>query len=125
IRLERVEPQETGGYLYPTVAEAKAGADGRWVLKEAPAGWARVVVEADGFVPRIAGHGRFDEQPRWHPYDSSLTRPAVVSGRVTDEAGTPLADVEVSLGNVAPASGGRYESPVDYAARTDAEGRFR
>jgi Carboxypeptidase regulatory-like domain len=46
-------------------------------------------------------------------------------GRVTDEAGTPLADVEVSLGNVEPASGGRYESPVEYTARTDAEGRFR
>ena len=51
MRLQRVEPQQKGGYLYPAVAEAKADAQGRWVLKKAPAGWVRVVVEADGFVP--------------------------------------------------------------------------
>ena len=63
MRLQRVEPQQKGGYLYPVVAEAKADAQGRWVLKKAPAGWVRVVVEADGFVPRVAGYARFDEQP--------------------------------------------------------------
>ncbi len=106
IRLQRVEPQEKGGYRYPDVAEAMADAQGHWVLKHAPAGWIRVVVEAEGFVSRVAGYAQFDDQPRWHPFDSSLARPAVVSGRVTDEAGKPLADVELSLGNVRPQSGG-------------------
>ena len=29
------------------------------------------------------------------------------------------------LDNVQPASGGRYESPLEYTFKTDAEGRFR
>ena len=125
IRLQRVEPRETGGYLYPVVAEAKADAQGHWVLKHAPAGWVRVVAEAEGFVPKVAGYARFDDQPRWQSYACGLARPATVSGRVTDEAGQPLEGVDVSLGNVQPASGGRYESPVESKARTDADGRFR
>ena len=125
MRLQRVEPQEKGGYLYPVVAEAKADAQGHWVLKKAPAGWVRVVVEADGFVPRVAGYARFDDQPRWQSYDCGLARPAPVSGRVTDDAGKPLADVDVRLDNVQPESGGRYESPLEYTFKTDAEGRFR
>ena len=58
MRLQRVEPQEKGGYRYPVVAEAKADAQGHWVLKKAPAGWVRVVIEADGFVPRVAGYAQ-------------------------------------------------------------------
>jgi hypothetical protein len=125
IRLQRVEPQEKGGYLYPVAAETKTDAQGHWVLKKAPTGWVRVVVEADGFVPRVAGYARFDEQPRWQSYDCGLSRSAPVSGRVTDEAGNPLADAEVRLQDVVPESGGRYESPLEYKFKTDADGRFR
>ncbi len=32
--------------------------------KKAPAGWYRVVVEADGFVPRVASYARFDPEVR-------------------------------------------------------------
>jgi hypothetical protein len=125
-RLQRVEPEPAGGYRYPIAAEAKAGADGRWVLTHAPAGWLRVVVEAEGFVPRVAGYARFDEEPRWHSYDCALARPGPVSGRVTDESGKPLPEVDVRLDNVEAASGaGRYETPDGYATRTDAEGRFQ
>ena len=49
------------------VAETKADAKGHWVLRKAPAGWVRVVVEAQGFVPRVAGYARFDEQPHVNP----------------------------------------------------------
>ena len=125
MRLQRVEPREKGGYLYPVIAEAKADAQGHWVLKRAPAGWVRVVVEADGFVPKVAGHARIDEQPRWQSYDCSLARPAAVSGRVTDEAGKPLEGVDVRLGNVQPPSGGRYDSPLEYTFKSDPEGRFQ
>ncbi len=125
MRLQRVEPREKGGYLYPVIAEAKADAQGHWVLKRAPAGWVRVVVEADGFVPKVAGHARIDEQPRWQSYDCGLARPAAVSGRVTDEAGKPLEGVDVRLGNVRPPSGGRYDSPLEYTFKSDPEGRFQ
>ena len=125
MRLQRVEPQQKGGYLYPAVAETKSDAQGRWVLKNAPVGWMRVVVEADGFVPRVAGYAQFDAQPRWQSYDCGLSRSAPVSGRIIDEDGKPLADVVVRLDNVQPESGGRYESPLEYTSKTDAEGRFR
>jgi hypothetical protein len=129
ITLQRVEPQQEGGYLYPVVIAVKAGAQGHWVLTKAPAGWFRVVVAADGFVPRVAGYARFDDQPRWHSYDCGLARPATVSGRVTDDADRPLEGVEVRLDNVQPESApggrGRYESPLEYTFTTDAEGRFR
>ena len=94
-----------------SAARAVADAQGRWVLKKAPAGWHRVVVEADGFVPRIVGYAQFDDQPRWASYDCGLSRPAPVSGRVTDDSGRPLADVEVRIEDVASERGGRYESP--------------
>jgi hypothetical protein len=124
-RLERVEPQAKGGYRYPAAAQAKASAAGHWVLKKVPAGWVRIVVEATGFVPRVAGYLQLDDQPRWRRFDCGLSRSAPVSGAVTDEAENPLADVAVRLQDVAPASGGRYESPLEYSARTDAQGRFR
>ena len=125
IRLQRVEPQPTGGYLYPTLAEAKTDALGRWVLRKVPEGWLRVVVEADDFASRVAGHARFDGQPRWQSYDSGLARAASVSGRVTDEAGKPLPDVDVRLGNVQSEAGGHYDVPQGYTFKTNAEGRFR
>jgi hypothetical protein len=65
MRLQRVEPQKKGGYLYPAVAESKADAQGRWVLKKAPPGWVRIVVEAEGYVPRVAGYAILNEEPRW------------------------------------------------------------
>ncbi len=122
--LQRVEPRKTGGYRYPIVAETKADAQGHWVLKKTPAGWFRVVIQAEGYVPRVAGYARFDEQPRWQSYECDLSRSASVSGRVVDEAGNPLPGVSVRLDNVQPESGGRYESAVDNAITTDEEGRF-
>lgn len=125
IRLERVEPQSKGGYRYTTVAEAATDAPGRWVLKKAPAGWYRVVVAADGYVPRVASYARLDDQPSWHSYPCGLTHSAAVSGQVTDEMGKPLADVEVRLTNVAADGDERYLSPDKYVVKTDADGRFR
>ena len=114
MRLERLA-YENEERRYPVVAEAVADADGRWVLKHVPSGrlspneglaWYRVVVAAEGFVPRVAGHGRFDEQPQWRSFDTGLARPGPVSGQVTDETGNPLAGVEVQFENVQAKSGG-------------------
>lgn len=124
VRLERVDPQPKGGYRHPKVAEVVADAGGHWVLKKAPEGWLRVVIEAEGYVPRVAGYAKFDGQPRWQAYDSGLARTALVTGRVTDDAGKPLADVEVRFGDVTTA-GGRYESPLDSSVKTGKDGAFR
>ena len=124
MRLERIEPQKRG-YLYTIAGESKADAKGRWVLKNVPAGWYRVVVAADGFVPRVAGHERFDGQPQWKSFDTGLASSTVVAGRVIDESGKPLADVDVRLDDVEPQAGGVYESPHEYKFKTTAEGGFR
>jgi hypothetical protein len=124
VRLERIEPQEKGGYRYDVAARAVADAQGRWVLKKAPAGWHRLVVEADGFVARVAGYTRSDDHPEWGSHDCGLLRPAPVSGRITDDSGSPLADVEVRIQDVASDVGGRYESPDGYSCRTGTDGRF-
>jgi protocatechuate 3,4-dioxygenase beta subunit len=124
MRLERIEPQANGGYRYDAAARADSDARGRWVLKKAPAGWHRLVVEAEGHVPRVAGYVRFDDQPRWASYDCGLSRPAPVEGRVIDDSGQPLADVEVQIRNAEPGASGRYESPEEPSCRTDADGRF-
>jgi hypothetical protein len=123
--LERIEAQPKGGYRYPMVAEAVADAQGRWVLKKAPAGRYRIVIAADGFVTRLAGYGQYDDQPRWHAYESGLARPGPVTGQITDDAGEPLADVDVRIQDVVAGSGERYETPDGYTVKTGKDGRFR
>lgn len=125
MRLERIEPQSKGGYRYSTAASVSADAGGRWVLKKAPSGWFRIVIEADGYVPRVIGYLRTDDQPRWELYESGLARPATVAGRLSDDAGAPLADAEVRFQNVTTSSGARYESAVPTILKTGADGRFR
>jgi hypothetical protein len=125
VRLQRIEPRMKGGYDDTVMGEAVADVQGRWVLKKMPPGWHRLVIEADGFVPRVVSHARFDDQPRWQSYDCGLSRPAPVSGRIIDQASRPLADVEVRFRDVVSDAGGRYESPRESTVRTGADGRFR
>jgi hypothetical protein len=125
MRLQRIEPQKTGGYRYPVAAETVADALGHWILKKAPSGGYRVVIEAPGYVPRVVGYPQFDDQPKWQSYECALARSASVSGRITDQAGKPLADVDVQFMHVVTDDGGRYESSDEYTCKTDADGRFR
>jgi hypothetical protein len=94
-------------------------------LKNAAAGWHRVVIEADGFVSRVVGYAQIDDQPQWQAYDGGLARAASVAGRITDEAGQALADVEVQIQDVTASPAGRYESPLGYSFKTGSDGRFR
>lgn len=124
IRLERIEPQHNGGYQYPAVAKTTADDQGHWILKNVPGGSFRIVADANGYVPRVVGYGRSDEQPSWKSYSSGLAKPASVAGRVTDNEGKPLADVLVRLQDVVVSEGGVYDGPDEYKYKTDADGRF-
>lgn len=110
LRLELVEPQKAGGYKYSVVKEVASDKNGRWVVKNAPEGWLRLVAVADGYVSRVIGYEKFDGEPRWASYDCGLLCPAPVTGRVVDAEGKPLAGVEVQFGDVATKQIGRYES---------------
>jgi hypothetical protein len=125
LRLERVSPRATGGYDYPTVAEAKAAASGRSVLKNVPPGWYRLIANADGYVSRVIGYLQPDDQPGWSSHESGLARTGLVQGQVLDDEGKPLAGVDVRLDNIVTAGGGRYELAEEPTFKTDTEGRFR
>lgn len=125
MRLERVESQAKGGYRYTLVDLKVTDQQGHWVLKNAPAGWFRLVINAEGYVPRIAGYTKQDGRPCWNQHDAALSKAAPVAGRVTDGDGKPLEGVEVRLADAGSNAEGRYESPENYAAKTDADGCFR
>jgi hypothetical protein len=40
---------------------------GRWSLRNAPAGWHRLIVEADGCARKVVGYAPFDDPPGRHP----------------------------------------------------------
>ena len=124
MKLELIEPQTKGGYRYTVKAESAADAQGRWVLKKSPAGWYRVVVEAEGYVPRIIGYAQFDEQPLWQFYDCGIALAAPVSGHVSDDAGKPLEGVEVRLSDVVPEVADGMNPLTSLRFKTDAQGRF-
>lgn len=123
IELQLMERGDSG-YNYTAVEKAKADAKGHWVLKKAPGRWYRVVVRADGFVPRVVGYAAFDGTPGWHLYKAQLSAPAAVSGRVVDEAGKALADVDVSLDDVV-CNNEVYKTLDDLKVKTDADGKFQ
>jgi len=75
-RFSAVEPQKTGGYLHPVISVTQTDAHGHWSLKQTTADWIRIVVAADGYVPRVIGYARFDTGPRWQSYDCRLARGA-------------------------------------------------
>lgn len=124
MRLQLVEPRAEGGYRYTDVKTVAAADDGHWVLTSAPTGWHRIVVSADGYVPRIVGYAIFDEQPKWSSYDTALSRAVSVSGTVTDNAGKPLEGVRVRLGDIVTEDGETYEPLGDTELMTDKSGRF-
>jgi hypothetical protein len=125
LQLERLEPRQ-GSYRYTAVAQTVSDKQGHWVLKKLPAGSYRLVAEADGYAPRVVEYPTFDAQPEWHRSDCGLARAGSLAGRVTNEAGKPLADVVVRLGDVlVEGASDAYRLPSDLIGKTDADGRFR
>ena len=58
------------------------------------------------------------------PTDYGLSHSGTVAGHVADEAGKPLADVEVWLDDLVSGGDGLYSSLCEYVSKTDAGGRF-
>lgn len=125
LALEQIEALKEGGYRYTALKEVQTDAQGQWVIKQAPPGRFRLVLKADGYVPRWLTNEFFDEQPRWSRHDSGLVKAVTVSGRVLDESGQPLPDVQVRLADVQTNSDERYSLLDNNGQKTDADGRFR
>ncbi len=125
VTLEGIDPRKQGGAVHPKMAETMTDAEGHWVLKVVPSGRGRLVLRADGYVPRVIAYGQYDDKPRWSEHHSGLAKPGPVSGRVVDHQGKPLAEVSVRIGDLDATNGGRYDTGNDPEVKTDADGRFR
>ena len=127
ISVDRLAPKSKGEgeVVFTPVAQTIADAEGHWVVKNVPAGWHRLMLVADGYLPRWVDNRITDGQPGWHFFDRGLSRPGVVLGRALDKAGQPLADVEVRLDGDVVGPDSDYWPAHKYVTKTDAGGRFR
>lgn len=122
--LEKIEPHDRGGYLHTKLVETNTDANGRWVLKKVPQEWCRLVLSADGYVSRVIGYGKYDGQPQWSEHNSGLSKPGTVTGRIVDNKGNPLPDVDVRIDGLNVTNAGHYELADGSSVQSDAEGRF-
>lgn len=120
----RSERATEGGYRFVPVMSVESNQQGKWVIKKAPAGRHRLVAKSEGYVSRVFGYGPTQDQPGWTGFHTTLTRATTLSGRITDEANRPIAQVDVRLADVSNGKDGRYESSDDYRTTTDMDGKF-
>lgn len=129
VHLQLVEPNKVGGGYSYTAYEAKlhsttSDQNRRWVLKDLPAGWHRVVLTAPGYASRVAGYHTFDNEPKYIPDQTGLAPGGSVSGRTLGPDGQPLAGVKVDVRDISTPQGGRYELVSETTATTAADGTF-
>lgn len=109
-------------------------ADGRWTVRDLPAGRFTVSVSKAGYVRLSYGQRRPFEAGKGvdiaagqsvEKLDVALPRGSAVTGRVLDEFGEPLANASVSALRYAFAGGQRRLLPTGNIDRTDDLGQFR
>jgi len=121
--VERIEPQETGGYKYIEVTRASANADGKIVLLNLPGDWLQISIRSKGYAPRLIDHLR-EDQPRWHKYETTLAKAIKVTGTVVDENGRPVPNANVRIDNPLGPDGKGYSVQSSLETKSDAKGRF-
>ncbi len=108
--------------------------DGRYELVNLPAGRYRVSVSRAGFVSLEYGQARPFESGKpldlangqtIDKLDFSLPRGSVITGRITDEFGDPMTDVQVQAMRYQFDNGERRLVSVGRAAQTDDLGQYR
>jgi hypothetical protein len=117
-------PKDPQKPSWQKVASAVGDADGRFEVKNIPAGGYQVIVRCAGYAPRALGWTSFQQ----HTFKSQTVRmsPAVeASGKVV-EAGTnkPIEGVKVRVDRTLSVDGRGYPQPEGRETTTDAEGKF-
>lgn len=107
---------------------------GEYELRDVPAGRYQLGVQRSGYLPMMYGQRRSGEPPRpleiaegqtFERMDLSLPRASVISGRVLDETGEPIAGVRVWPLRSEFFRGRRRLVPAGNLGETDDGGNFR
>jgi hypothetical protein len=112
---------------------ATTDGDGRFELRDMPAGQYRLAVSKSGFVPLIYGQRRPLEAPRVvelkqgqrFTANIALPRGGAIAGRIYDAAGEAIPDVRVQALRPRISEGRRRLEPIGPVDRTDDTGSFR
>ena len=113
---------------------ASTGTSGRYEIKELPAGRYTVRVSRSGYLPLTYGQRRPGEAGRplevsdaeiVEKIDFSMPRMGVITGRVTDEVGEPVAEAQVWAMQLQYYLGRRRVVPAGGNTRTDDAGQYR
>jgi hypothetical protein len=108
--------------------------DGRWEMKDLPAGRYQLNALKGGYVSLQYGQRRPFEQGRplevrdgqvIEKVDFALPRGSVIAGRLTDEAGEPVTGGMVQVSRYRYFNGQRRLAPVAVSNQTDDRGDFR
>ena len=108
--------------------------EGRWEIRDLPAGRYQITANKAGYVSLNYGQRRAFEQGKplelregqtVENVNFNLPRGSAISGRVTDEFGEPVADVMISAQRYRYIGGRRRLTPVSRPASTDDGGNFR
>ncbi|HEY7502312.1 MAG TPA: carboxypeptidase-like regulatory domain-containing protein [Vicinamibacterales bacterium] len=117
-----------------TPRTTSTGTDGRYELRDIPAGRYTLRVERSGYLPLNYGQRRPGEQGKpleladkevAEKIDFALPRMGVISGRVLDEVGEPISGVTVWALQVRYFQGQRKLVPTAGNIRTDDAGQYR
>ncbi len=125
IRLQQISSNPMGGYLYDELVQTVADENGHFVLRNVPAKWCQLIVSEPGYASRIAHYGQYTDQPGWERVDTELAKSSMIDGRVVDQDGKPIAEVDVRLDHPTTKGQLRYELAPASEVKTDAMGRFR
>ncbi len=113
---------------------ASTDEEGRWELKDLPAGRFQLHASKGGFVQLAYGQRRPFEQGRpielaegqtLENVNFNLPRGSVITGRIVDESGEPIADATVSVMRYRYMNGRRRMIPAGRFAQSDDIGSFR
>ena len=107
---------------------AATDSDGRWEIGDLPAGEYHATASKSGYANRIFELGRGIQLTVARPeqtVDLTLVRGAVLSGRVTDAEGEPIASVQVMALKEMPVGRGIRQWRAANGTTTDDRGQFR
>lgn len=129
--LRRAQVMISGGSLR---RQTTTDVEGRYQFAELPAGRFALNATKAGYVGLQYGQRRPNspgtpvnvaDGQTMASIDFSLPRGAVITGRITDEFGEPLAQAQVQVGRLVYGPDGRRRAQISQGSNTDDRGEFR